>query len=670
MAYTKKIGDDEVLDSGVIGDLAGSRPALVICGTATVEGDVTVPKKCTLWFQPGGRLVVPDGSSLVIKGPLIAPNVALFEVEEEGQVQIGRRATAGVDPQWFGARPDHEEDDTRAIQLAIDTGHPHVVLAPGIYKVEYLNLRDRLRISAGVPGTAILEHVGPIALYTNPEPKLERGDTIYTYVRQPPLLTTAKVGLEFTDGEFHRVVDRGAPVHEVAIEGLVLRSWDIAGYALSDELEDSVQLPYLVDIDYGSSDISIRGNEFQGARGVRLNSWSPEGKHLTKAARIEGNLFVGEGRERGGNGIAAFNVTNFVAGGNEFRRGVSLALLFSVADSTARDIRVIDNRFDSAIGTNAMIRAKWAADVENVTVSRNHFARFGRGVATDESGFIDRKPAILVGQQIDNSADVGGQPTGWASWRNIVISDNTMVSRNGWGYGILVGDASSLQQADGPLAYRTYMENIVISGNAFDGAFRRDPLSGESYSDVSKPPIKPANTPKPNGSESLIFSTGIYITKAVCGVVITGNTIRNCARPGIWLQGGSDIVISGNVIDRTVWEVSEVTSRLVGAIHVSSPESEHWIRRLSITSNVISRTGRTARGSVNVAPCGICIDGSSADDVGITRFVHVVGNLIVDNRAEDQRGMIHGILVGPRVEELKRRGNTVEGAILEKIIEL
>lgn len=70
-------------------------------------------------FNPGGRLVVPNGVTVTLQGPVTAAPVHIFECSGNGKVVLGA-GTREVHPAWWGAKCDGVALDTAALQAAID----------------------------------------------------------------------------------------------------------------------------------------------------------------------------------------------------------------------------------------------------------------------------------------------------------------------------------------------------------------------------------------------------------------------------------------------------------------------------------------------------------------------------------------------------------------------
>ena len=107
--------------------------------------DLTVPDNITLQFLRGGSLVVNNGETLTVHGPIVAGLWQIFDIkkpdkatpknyyENAGNVFFGSSARESY-PHWFGAKGDGQEDDafalTKAFAALTEGG---VVTFPGGY---------------------------------------------------------------------------------------------------------------------------------------------------------------------------------------------------------------------------------------------------------------------------------------------------------------------------------------------------------------------------------------------------------------------------------------------------------------------------------------------------------------------------------------------------------
>jgi len=136
---------------------AAGGPVLIPAGTYLIDQDVT----CTapLHFA-GGKFSIASGKTLTINGPIQAPLAQIFE--GLGTVAFGQGAIPEVYPQWWGALADGSNDDTAALQAAINAAD-FLFLPAGTYSTSPLNLHSNLVIQGAGAATRIVQRTAPIA---------------------------------------------------------------------------------------------------------------------------------------------------------------------------------------------------------------------------------------------------------------------------------------------------------------------------------------------------------------------------------------------------------------------------------------------------------------------------------------------------------------------------
>lgn len=136
---------------------AAGGPVLIPAGTYLIDQDVTC--SAPLFFA-GGKFSIASGKTLTINGPIQAVPVQLFE--GLGTVAFGQGAISTVLPQWWGALADGSNDDTAALQAAINAAD-FLFLPAGVYSTSPLNLHSNLVIAGVGAATRIVQRTAPIA---------------------------------------------------------------------------------------------------------------------------------------------------------------------------------------------------------------------------------------------------------------------------------------------------------------------------------------------------------------------------------------------------------------------------------------------------------------------------------------------------------------------------
>lgn len=133
------IGDGISDDSSPISQAISNADDNVVffpSGTYRVSNNITVPSNVKLWFANGAKLDIDSGEVVAINGKLDSGPHQIFS--GLGTVSIAKGACEYLMPQWWGAAGNGINDDTSAIQKAINTaaGEVGCVYIPsGTYKI-------------------------------------------------------------------------------------------------------------------------------------------------------------------------------------------------------------------------------------------------------------------------------------------------------------------------------------------------------------------------------------------------------------------------------------------------------------------------------------------------------------------------------------------------------
>ena len=128
---------------------------LVISEVQKVKTDLTVPPNVVLRFDDGGMLDVAEGATLTINGSVDAPLQQVFR--GKGKVTIGPGRVKEIYPQWWGATGDGKNDDTTAIQSAINSiDRGTVFFAAGFYANTGVTVKSWLTLKGAGMGASKL----------------------------------------------------------------------------------------------------------------------------------------------------------------------------------------------------------------------------------------------------------------------------------------------------------------------------------------------------------------------------------------------------------------------------------------------------------------------------------------------------------------------------------
>lgn len=119
--------------NAAISDIGSDEVTLLVTqGTWVIDANVTVPKNIDLFFVGGALLSISTSYTFTINSSIRSGFHKIFTLNGTGIVSYGTSFRGPVIPHWYGAKGDNSNDDTSAIQAALDT-LKSVYLAGGIY---------------------------------------------------------------------------------------------------------------------------------------------------------------------------------------------------------------------------------------------------------------------------------------------------------------------------------------------------------------------------------------------------------------------------------------------------------------------------------------------------------------------------------------------------------
>src|SRR6185369_1594622 len=359
----------------------------------------------------------------------------------------------GMDAAQFGVRPGAPDDQSRALQRAIDeTARRRVplVLVPGVYRAGDLKLPAGANIT-GVRGAKLVLTRGPSLL------SAERADTI---ALSGLTLDGGNQPLPEHRGLLHLNNARGMRLVDCAIlssggHGVALEECDgeIARNTISGAADTAL-------FSTDSRGLQITANVIRSSGNGGIRVWQSEKR--SDRSLIAGNIIDDTQARAGGTGENGNAIYIFRAGAVTVRGNrIDNAAFSAIRGTAANDIQIINNSC-RAIGEvaiysefefiNALI-ADNTIDGARAGISVTNFKEGGRlatvrgnivrniGAREDDKGngvgIAAEADTTVIGNTVENAARIGIS-AGWGEYlRNVIVQANT-VRRSGIGVAVSV----------------------------------------------------------------------------------------------------------------------------------------------------------------------------------------------------------------------------------------
>lgn len=388
-------------------------------------------------------------------------------------IAVAPLSAYGLDAAQFGVRPGAADDQSRALQRAIDqaAGRGPLVLAPGLYRAGDLKLPAGAQIVGFRGATRIVLSRTTSLLTAEGSDDVSLAGVTLDGANQPLLQGRGLVN--FISSKAVRITD--CSIDRIGGNAVVLErcSGHVSGNVIDGAADNAVYCNDNTGLIIASNTIRNSGNG-----GIRI--WQSANRHdgsLVADNTIEDTDARAGGTGENGNAINVFRAADVIVRNNMIRR----AAFSAIRGNAASNIQIIGNNcaelnetamyaefgFEGAIvAENVIEAAENGIAVTNfdnggrfATVHGNLLRNFGprRPASAPEGagiGIAVEADIAVTGNVVENAPNVGIR-AGWGPYlRNVTVGAN--VVRNA-GYGIAVSVVSGAGDA-------------AITGNVIDGA--------------------------------------------------------------------------------------------------------------------------------------------------------------------------------------------------------
>ena len=380
----------------------------------------------------------------------------------------------GIDAAQFGVRPGAPDDQSRALQRAIDQAartRAPLILVPGIYRAGDLKLSDGVQLLGVRGATRLVLTRGPSLLSGETGDHITVSGLVFDGGRQP---------LPQNRGLVHLVASRSIRISDCEFadagrNAIVLERCE--GQVIANSITGSADNAILCNDNFG---VIISSNIIRDSGNGGIRVWQSVKRHdgsVVADNTIEDTEARAGGTGQNGNAINVFRAANVIVRNNIIRR----AAFSAIRGNAAANIQIIGNNcaslketalysefdFEGAVVANNVVdTAENGISVTNfnnggrlATVHGNLIRNIGvqrPDTAPEDAGIgigIEAETAV-TGNVVENAAQIGIR-AGWGPYlRNVTVSGN--VVRNA-----AIGIAVSVAPKAG---------DAVISGNIIAGA--------------------------------------------------------------------------------------------------------------------------------------------------------------------------------------------------------
>jgi len=382
----------------------------------------------------------------------------------------------GIDAGEFGVRPGAPDDQSRALQRAIDQAartRAPLILVPGVYRAGDLKLADGAQLLGVRGATRLVLTRGPSLLSSEPGDRITISGLVFDGAGQT---------LPQNRGLVHLVASKSIRISDCefsAVGGNAITLERCEGHVTGNSIIGAADNAIFCNDNFG---VIISSNTIRDSGNGGIRVWQSAKRHdgsVVADNTIEDTEARAGGTGENGNAINIFRAANVIVRHNVIRR----AAFSAIRGNAAANIQIIGNNcaslketalysefdFEGAVVANNVVdTAENGISITNfnnggrlATVHGNLIRNIGvqrPGTAPEDAGIgigIEAETAA-TGNVVEGAAQIGIR-AGWGPYlRNVTVSSN--VVRNA-----AIGIAVSVAPKAG---------DAVISGNVIAGAER------------------------------------------------------------------------------------------------------------------------------------------------------------------------------------------------------